>query len=89
MSELAIAGFAALPLELRDGAQDVYLELSSRIVRVDPLGQGRRLGRARVRPALIDAPGGTVRAAAKAWGISKPTAARWIGRGLAGKILSA
>jgi putative DNA-invertase from lambdoid prophage Rac len=40
--------------------------------------QGRRLGRPRNRAASIDVPGGTVRAAAKAWGVSKSTAARWI-----------
>jgi DNA invertase Pin-like site-specific DNA recombinase len=40
--------------------------------------QGKRLGRPRVRPARIDAPGGTVRSAAKAWGVSKTTAARRI-----------
>jgi len=42
--------------------------------------QGKRLGRPRSRPAEIDVPGGTVRAAAKAWGVSKSTAARRIGR---------
>jgi DNA invertase Pin-like site-specific DNA recombinase len=40
--------------------------------------QGKRLGRPRTRPAMIDAPGGTVRSAAEAWGVSKSTAARWI-----------
>ena len=40
--------------------------------------QGRRLGRPRVHPAKIDIPGGTVRSAAKAWGVSKTTAARRI-----------
>jgi DNA invertase Pin-like site-specific DNA recombinase len=40
--------------------------------------QGKRLGRPRTRPAAIDVPGGTVRAAARAWGVSKTTAARWI-----------
>jgi DNA invertase Pin-like site-specific DNA recombinase len=39
---------------------------------------GKRLGRPRSRPAAIDVPGGTVRAAAKAWGVSKTTAAKWI-----------
>jgi DNA invertase Pin-like site-specific DNA recombinase len=43
--------------------------------------QGKRLGRPRTRPALIDVPGGSVRAAAKVWGVSKSTAARWITRG--------
>src|SRR5207248_6070865 len=38
--------------------------------------QGKRLGRPRTRPAAINVPGGTVRAAAKAWGVSKTTAAR-------------
>ena len=43
--------------------------------------QGRRLGRPRkVRPT-IDVPGGSVRAAALAWGVSKSTAARWIAAG--------
>jgi len=40
--------------------------------------QGKGLGRPRVHPAVIDIPGGSVRAAAKAWGVSKSTAARWI-----------
>ncbi len=40
--------------------------------------QGRRLGRPRVHPAKLVVPGGTVRAAAKAWGVSKTTAAQWI-----------
>jgi len=40
--------------------------------------QGRRLGRPRVHPAKIDVPGGTVRTAAKAWGVSRSTAARRI-----------
>jgi DNA invertase Pin-like site-specific DNA recombinase len=43
--------------------------------------QGKRLGRPRVRPALVDAPGGTIRAAARFWGVSKTTAARWIADG--------
>jgi len=41
--------------------------------------QGKRLGRPRTRPATIDVPGSTVRAAARAWGVSKSTAARRIG----------
>jgi DNA invertase Pin-like site-specific DNA recombinase len=41
--------------------------------------QGKRLGRPRNRPAAIEVPGGSVRAAAKVWGVSKSTAARWIG----------
>jgi len=45
--------------------------------------QGKRLGRPRVRPAQIAVPGGTVRAAAKAWGVSKTTAAKWIATGQA------
>ena len=40
--------------------------------------QGKRLGRPRVHPVKIDVPGGTVRAAAKKWGVSKSTAARRI-----------
>src|SRR5262245_59235846 len=39
---------------------------------------GKRLGRPRVHPAKIDVPGGTVRAAATAWGVSRSTAARRI-----------
>jgi DNA invertase Pin-like site-specific DNA recombinase len=41
-------------------------------------GQGKRLGRPRKAPAQIVVPGGSVRAAARAWGVSKSTAARWI-----------
>lgn len=44
---------------------------------------GKRLGRPRTRPAKIDVPGGSVRAAAEAWGVSKSTAARWIAAGVA------
>jgi DNA invertase Pin-like site-specific DNA recombinase len=40
--------------------------------------QGKAIGRPRSRPALIDVPGGTVRSAAAAWGVSRSTAARWI-----------
>jgi DNA invertase Pin-like site-specific DNA recombinase len=40
--------------------------------------QGKRLGRPRNQPALIEVPGGSVRTAAIAWGVSKSTAARWI-----------
>jgi DNA invertase Pin-like site-specific DNA recombinase len=40
--------------------------------------QGKRLGRPRGSPTTIAVPGGTVRGAAKAWGVSKSTAARWI-----------
>ncbi len=43
--------------------------------------QGRRLGRPRKTPAAIAVPGGSVRAAAAAWGVSKSTAARWIASG--------
>jgi DNA invertase Pin-like site-specific DNA recombinase len=43
--------------------------------------QGKRLGRPRRRPAAIDVPGGSVRAAAQAWGVSKSTAARRINAG--------
>ena len=43
--------------------------------------QGRRLGRRRTRPALTLIPGGSVRAAAAIWGVSKSTAARWISDG--------
>lgn len=40
--------------------------------------QGKQLGRPRARPATVAIPGGSVRGAAKAWGVSKSTAARWI-----------
>lgn len=40
--------------------------------------QGRQLGRPRRHPATIGVPGGSVRTAAKEWGVSKTTAARWI-----------
>ena len=40
--------------------------------------QGKRLGRPRSTPAQIAIPGGTVREAARSWGVSKSTAARWI-----------
>jgi DNA invertase Pin-like site-specific DNA recombinase len=43
--------------------------------------QGKRLGRPRTRPAKIAVPGGTVRAAAALWGVSKTTAAKWIAEG--------
>jgi len=39
--------------------------------------QGKRLGRPRKARAAIAAPGCSVRDAAKAWGVSKSTAARW------------
>ncbi|HZT76403.1 MAG TPA: recombinase family protein [Vicinamibacterales bacterium] len=44
--------------------------------------QGKRLGRPRRRPAVIDVPGGSVRAAAQVWGVSKTTAAKWIALGM-------
>jgi transposase-like protein len=37
--------------------------------------------RRRIRPAQIAVPDGTVRTAAKAWGVSKTTAAKWIATG--------
>jgi len=40
--------------------------------------QGKKLGRPRRHPATIHIPGGTVRAAAKIWGVGKSTAARWV-----------
>jgi DNA invertase Pin-like site-specific DNA recombinase len=40
--------------------------------------QGKCLGRPRKAPASIAVPGGSVRAAARAWRVSKSTAARWI-----------
>jgi len=43
--------------------------------------QGKRLGRPRSTRAKIAVPGGTVRAAAAAWGVSKSTAAKWIAQG--------
>jgi len=43
--------------------------------------QGKRLGRPRVHRAATEIPGGNVRAAAKVWGVSKTTAARWIAEG--------
>ena len=46
--------------------------------------QGKRLGRPRKVPSSIVVPGGSVREAARAWGVSKSTAARWIASG-AGK----
>jgi len=39
---------------------------------------GKRLGRPRTNPPAIHVPGGTVRSAAAAWGVSKTTAARRI-----------
>jgi DNA invertase Pin-like site-specific DNA recombinase len=46
--------------------------------------QGRRLGRPRESPPAIEVPGGTVREAARVWGVSRSTAARWIAAGRAG-----
>ena len=43
--------------------------------------QGKRLGRPRSRPTTVEVPGGSVRSAAKAWGVSKTTAAKWINEG--------
>jgi len=43
--------------------------------------QGKRLGRPRKAPPAIVVPGGSVREAARAWGVSKSTAARWIAAG--------
>jgi DNA invertase Pin-like site-specific DNA recombinase len=43
--------------------------------------QGKRLGRPRKHPAATVVPGGSVREAASAWGVSKSTAARWIAGG--------
>jgi DNA invertase Pin-like site-specific DNA recombinase len=43
--------------------------------------QGKRLGRPRKAPAPIVIPGGSVRAAARVWAVSKSTAARWITEG--------
>jgi len=43
--------------------------------------QGTRLGRPRKAPATVAVPGGSVREAALAWGVSKSTAARWTAGG--------
>jgi DNA invertase Pin-like site-specific DNA recombinase len=43
--------------------------------------QGKRLGRPRKVPSTIAVPGGSVRHAARVWGVSKSTAARWITAG--------
>src|ERR1700680_2010967 len=43
--------------------------------------QGKRLGRPRKEPAGMFVPGDSVRGAARAWGVSKSTAARWINGG--------
>src|SRR4051812_42878913 len=46
--------------------------------------QGTRLGRPRKVPSAIAVPGGSVREAARIWGVSKSTAARWINGGRLG-----
>jgi DNA invertase Pin-like site-specific DNA recombinase len=43
--------------------------------------QGKRLGRPRKVPSTVAVPGGSVRDAARVWGVSKSTAARWISGG--------
>jgi DNA invertase Pin-like site-specific DNA recombinase len=43
--------------------------------------EGKRLGRPCNGPATNGVPGGSVRAAARIWGVSKSTAARWISTG--------
>ncbi len=43
--------------------------------------QGKRLGRPRKKRPAIIVPGGSVREAARVWGVSKSTAARWINAG--------
>jgi DNA invertase Pin-like site-specific DNA recombinase len=43
--------------------------------------QGKRLGRPRKALATIVVPGGSVREAARVWGVSRSTAARWISSG--------
>ena len=43
--------------------------------------QGKRLGRPRRVPTTAAIPGDSVRAAARTWGVSKSTAARWIATG--------
>jgi DNA invertase Pin-like site-specific DNA recombinase len=43
--------------------------------------QGKRLGRPRKAPSATAIPGGSVRGAARVWGVSKSTAARWIAAG--------
>jgi DNA invertase Pin-like site-specific DNA recombinase len=42
---------------------------------------GKRLGRPRATPAKGPVPGGSIRAAARQWGVSKSTAACWINHG--------
>jgi DNA invertase Pin-like site-specific DNA recombinase len=48
--------------------------------------QGTRLGRPRKAPSTIAVPGGSVRAAALAWGVSQTTAARWINAGRTSRL---
>ena len=48
--------------------------------------QGKRLGRPRATPAKMGIPGGSVRAAATVWGVSKTTAAKWIAEGRAPNV---
>jgi DNA invertase Pin-like site-specific DNA recombinase len=43
--------------------------------------QGKRLGRPRKASATVAIPGDSVREAARVWGVSKSTAARWINAG--------
>jgi DNA invertase Pin-like site-specific DNA recombinase len=43
--------------------------------------QGKLLGRPRKMPTAIEVPGGFIREAATAWGVSKSTAQRWIAAG--------
>jgi DNA invertase Pin-like site-specific DNA recombinase len=43
--------------------------------------QGKQLGRPRKTQTTIAVPGGSVREAARRWGVSKSTAARWISAG--------
>jgi DNA invertase Pin-like site-specific DNA recombinase len=43
--------------------------------------QGKQLGRPRKVRTMMVIPGGSVRAAARVWGVSKSTAARWIAEG--------
>src|SRR5207248_5251240 len=43
--------------------------------------QGKQLGRPRKAASTIVVPGGSVREAARVWGVSKSTAARWIAAG--------
>ena len=50
--------------------------------------QGKRLGRPRKAPARGPIPGGSVRAAAREWGVSKSTAARWIASGRLPEIVA-